>query len=98
MSSLLEISGVTVHFGGVTAVDDVSLEVRPNELLGFIGPNGAGKTTLMRVITGMVTPQKGTVKKSLYAVIASLVEKDPSSGHCRHNPLFCSLNFPRYNA
>ncbi len=59
--SLLEIRDVTVRFGGVTAVDNVSLDVANNELLGFIGPNGAGKTTLMRVITGMITPQEGSV-------------------------------------
>ncbi len=50
-----------MQFGGVTAVDDVSLEIRDNQLLGFIGPNGAGKTTLMRVITGILRPQQGKV-------------------------------------
>ncbi len=62
MTNLLEIRNVTVRFGGVTAVDDVSLELGQDELLGFIGPNGAGKTTLMRVITGMITPQQGSVR------------------------------------
>ncbi|NNF77523.1 MAG: ATP-binding cassette domain-containing protein [Rhizobiales bacterium] len=61
MSTLLDIQNVTVRFGGVTAVEDVSLSVGERELLGFIGPNGAGKTTLMRVITGMVRPQSGSV-------------------------------------
>ncbi len=61
MSALLSIENVTVRFGGVVAVSDVSLTVSAGELLGFIGPNGAGKTTLMRVIIGMVTPQTGSV-------------------------------------
>ena len=61
MSALLDIQNVTVRFGGVTAVEDVSLSIGERELLGFIGPNGAGKTTLMRVITGMVRPQAGAV-------------------------------------
>lgn len=61
MSALLDIQNVTVRFGGVTAVEDVSLSIGAHELLGFIGPNGAGKTTLMRVITGMVRPQSGKV-------------------------------------
>ncbi|MEM7171626.1 MAG: ATP-binding cassette domain-containing protein [Pseudomonadota bacterium] len=59
--SLLSVEKVTLRFGGVCAVDQVSLELDENSLLGFIGPNGAGKTTLMRVITGIVKPQEGRV-------------------------------------
>jgi branched-chain amino acid transport system ATP-binding protein len=58
---LLKVSEVTVQFGGVTAVADLSLEIGRGELIGIIGPNGAGKTTLMRVITGMVRPTSGRV-------------------------------------
>ena len=57
----LQIKNVSVKFGGLSALDDVSFEVDDNQLLGFIGPNGAGKTTLMRVIMGMVNPLFGTV-------------------------------------
>jgi len=59
--TLLSIQNVTMRFGGVTAVEDVSLEIGQDELLGFIGPNGAGKTTLMRIITGVLRPQRGRV-------------------------------------
>ncbi len=58
---VLEIKNTTVRFGGVMAVDNVSLTINEGELVGFIGPNGAGKTTLMRVITGIVKPQAGSV-------------------------------------
>ena len=61
MSALLSVSEVTVKFGGVVAVEDVSLDIGLGELVGVIGPNGAGKTTLMRVITGLVKPFNGTV-------------------------------------
>lgn len=59
--SLLRIENVTMRFGGVVAVEDVSLDVDEGELLGFIGPNGAGKTTLMRIMTGVLRPQNGRV-------------------------------------
>jgi branched-chain amino acid transport system ATP-binding protein len=61
MTRLLQVRDVVVYFGGVTAVQDVSFDVESGELLGLIGPNGAGKTTMMRVITGVVTAQSGTV-------------------------------------
>jgi branched-chain amino acid transport system ATP-binding protein len=55
----LSVSGVTVSFGGIRALDDVSLEVASGEVLGVIGPNGAGKTTLFNVICGFVKPDAG---------------------------------------
>ncbi len=58
---VLAVQHVGVHFGGVVAVDDVSLEVHPGEVLGLIGPNGAGKTTLIDVITGFTPPDTGSV-------------------------------------
>lgn len=59
--ALLLVRGVTVRFGGLIAIDDVSFEVRQGELLGLIGPNGAGKTTMLRAITGVVRPSTGHV-------------------------------------
>ncbi|VAW14942.1 Branched-chain amino acid transport ATP-binding protein LivG (TC 3.A.1.4.1) [hydrothermal vent metagenome] len=61
MTPILEVKNVSVHFGGVVAVQEASLTIAPGQLIGFIGPNGAGKTTLMRVITGIVKPQAGQV-------------------------------------
>jgi branched-chain amino acid transport system ATP-binding protein len=58
----LRVTGVTVRFGGLTALDDVSLEVAPGEVVGVIGPNGAGKTTLFNVICGFVRPDQGSVE------------------------------------
>ena len=58
---LLKVNHVTVRFGGLTAVDDVSFEVHEGDLLGLIGPNGAGKTTMMRSIIGVVQPTEGSV-------------------------------------
>ena len=61
MQPLLSVTHVTVRFGGLVAIDDVSFDVRPCELLGLIGPNGAGKTTMMRAIVGIVRPAQGSV-------------------------------------
>ena len=60
MTAMLEARGVSVSFGGVHALSDVDLEVRPGELVGLIGPNGAGKTTFIDAISGFV-PHRGTV-------------------------------------
>ena len=59
--SELEVRDITVRFGGVTAVDEVSFAVSPGEVVGLIGPNGAGKTTLLDVITGFTRQQNGVV-------------------------------------
>jgi branched-chain amino acid transport system permease protein len=60
-SLLLRVAGLTHSFGGVKAVDDVSFDLRAGEILSIIGPNGAGKTTVFNCITGLVTPEQGTV-------------------------------------
>lgn len=60
--SILEVEGVTVRFGGVVAVRDVSLSIREGELFGLIGPNGAGKTSLLNAINGVVPLAAGKVR------------------------------------
>ena len=58
---LLEVVGVSKHFGGLTAVDNVTYRVGKNEIKGIIGPNGAGKTTFFNVITGELKPNSGRI-------------------------------------
>ncbi len=57
----LKIENVQLNFGGVTALLDVSLEVRQSEILAIIGPNGAGKTSLLNCVSGLYRPQKGRI-------------------------------------
>ncbi|WP_338678206.1 ABC transporter ATP-binding protein [Streptomyces sp. SCSIO 30461] len=60
--TVLDASGVTMRFGGLTAVRSVDLTVRSGEIVGLIGPNGAGKTTFFNCLTGLYVPTEGTVK------------------------------------
>lgn len=58
---LLEVRGVSKRFGGLRAVDDISIQVSSGDIYGLIGPNGAGKSTLFNVLAGVVRPTAGTV-------------------------------------
>lgn len=59
--SLLRTEGLTKHFGGVAAVEDLALAVEPGEIFGLIGPNGSGKTTALNMLSGFLAPERGRV-------------------------------------
>lgn len=62
MSAVLEVSNLRKSFGGITAVDGVSFDVREGEILGIIGPNGSGKSTLFNCVLGQLTPSDGEIR------------------------------------
>src|SRR4030042_1197670 len=59
---LLELEGIQKRFGGLSALDQVDLQVEEGEIVGVIGPNGAGKSTLLNVIAGVFRPTSGVVR------------------------------------
>jgi len=61
VTAMVDIQGLTKRFGPITAVDDISFQVSRGEVLGFLGPNGAGKSTSMKMITGFLAPDAGTI-------------------------------------
>jgi len=62
VQSILEVKGVSKHFGGFTALSDVSIEIAPGERFGLIGPNGSGKTTLINCISGALRNDGGSIR------------------------------------
>ena len=62
MSAVLSVRGLKKSFGGIVAVDDVSFDVHPGEILGIIGPNGSGKSTLFNCVLGQLSPSGGSVE------------------------------------
>jgi branched-chain amino acid transport system ATP-binding protein len=61
---MLEIANITKNFGGLTALDDIGIQVKEKQIYGLIGPNGAGKTTLFNIITGFLTATGGSIQFS----------------------------------
>jgi branched-chain amino acid transport system ATP-binding protein len=68
---ILQAREVTKRFGGLIALDKVSFQVEPDEILGLIGPNGAGKTTLFNTITGFFTPETGSIQLEGKEIVGS---------------------------
>jgi ABC-2 type transport system ATP-binding protein len=69
---MIEISSLSKRYGQLVAVDDISFQVPPGQVLGFLGPNGAGKSTTMKMIAGFLTPTAGRI-----SVCGFDVERDP---------------------
>jgi len=76
MSATLEVTGVSVHFGGVTAVDDAHITADAGAVTGLIGPNGAGKTTCIDAITGFAVARTGRMGDGKIFVLPAVTAVD----------------------
>jgi len=83
---VIEVEHLTKRYGPVTAVHDVSFQVRKGEILGFLGPNGAGKTTTMRVLTGYMPATEGRVRVAGYDVFEQAIEAKRRIGYLPETP------------
>jgi len=79
--SMIALDGLTKRFGGLTAVDGISLSVGRGEVLGFLGPNGAGKSTTMKMVTGYLAPSAGRAEVCGIDVAARPVEAQRRLGY-----------------
>jgi branched-chain amino acid transport system ATP-binding protein len=93
MSTGLELQDVTIQFGGLKAVSDLSFHVAPGELVGLIGPNGAGKTTVFNLITGVYTPTAGKIHFEGTSVPGRKPHEITSA--CSHRCRFSTTSAPR---
>lgn len=78
---MINIKNLSKKFGHLTAVDNVSFEVKPGEVLGFLGPNGAGKSTTMKMITGFLTPTSGNIEVCGFDVTEKSIEAKKRIGY-----------------
>ena len=83
MNNLLDARGVTVQFGGLTAVSDVDFQIPEGSIVALIGPNGAGKTTFFNVLTGLYTPTYGEVLFDGHSVVGVTPHIIAASGMAR---------------
>ena len=94
---MIEIKNLTKKFGNTKVLDDISLEVKRGEILGFLGPNGAGKTTTMKIITGFWSPSSGSVKIDGIDVVKNSVETRKKIGYLPETvPLYEDMRVYEY--
>ena len=93
MKNVLRLENITMQFGGVVAVDNLSMEVNEGEIVALIGPNGAGKTTAFNAITGVYEPTNGAI----YFHDKLIIENFPK-GKMKDNEARYGENLPEYQA
>lgn len=95
----IEVSGLVKYYGAQKAVDQLNFSVNKGEIVGFLGPNGAGKTTTMKMITGFLPPDKGSVQICGMNMLQYPIECKRKIGYLPEaNPLYTDLYLKEYLA
>ena len=88
----IQVTNLTKVYGAQRAVDGISFNLKPGEIVGFLGPNGAGKSTTMKMLTGYLKPSGGTAKVAEYDVVDQSMPAKRSIGYLpEHNPLYLDM-------
>lgn len=96
-NDMIQVQGLTKHYGTFPAIEDVNFHVRKGEIVGFLGPNGAGKTTTMRIITGFMPPTIGTAKVAGYDAVDHSMEVRRRIGYLPETvPLYTDMTVESY--
>jgi ABC-2 type transport system ATP-binding protein len=91
------VSDLTKEYGSQKAVNHISFEVQPGQVVGFLGPNGAGKSTTMKIATGYLPPTSGTVEVNGFDVVKSPMDVRRNVGYlAEHNPLYLDMYVREY--
>jgi ABC-2 type transport system ATP-binding protein len=91
------VSDLTKEYGSQKAVNHISFEVQPGQVVGFLGPNGAGKSTTMKIATGYLPPTSGTVEVNGFDVVKSSMDVRRNVGYlAEHNPLYLDMYVREY--
>jgi ABC-2 type transport system ATP-binding protein len=94
---MLDVQRLTKRYGALTAVHDLSFEVRPGEVLGLLGPNGSGKSTTVKILMGLLRQTSGTVRLAGADVLADLLAYKRRLGYVPEEPhLYSYLTGPEY--
>jgi ABC-2 type transport system ATP-binding protein len=84
--NMIEVSGLTKLYGSRTAINDLSFNINPGEIVGFLGPNGAGKSTTMKILTGFMPASFGTAKIAGFDVFDQAIDVKRNVGYLPENP------------
>ncbi len=93
----IEVSSVSKLYGEQKALNAISFSVKKGSVVGFLGPNGAGKSTMMKILTGFINPDQGTVSVSGIDVLKNPIEAQKNIGYLpEHNPLYSDMYVKEY--
>ena len=96
-SPVISVQNISKKYGSITALDDVSFDIEPGEIVGLLGPNGAGKSTAIKIITGFLHPDAGKVEIDGQDVLADLHAVQAKIGYLSENtPLYPELSVQAY--